>query len=72
MDLFGSSANERALDAMLLLASTYELTSDCGPKEKDELREWRGLELDGEENPPVPLGMAKRSDGGGVAGILKS
>lgn len=56
IDLLGSNAYERALDAMLLLASTYELTRDCGPKEKDELKEWRGRELEGDENPPIPLG----------------
>lgn len=54
IDRFGSRAKERALEAMLLLASANEFTRDCGPKENEELREWRGLELEGEEKPPTP------------------
>lgn len=53
---------------MLVLASTIELTRDCGPKENDELIEWRGRELEGDGKRGIG-NIVKLVAGGGVAAI---
>lgn len=69
IDLLGSSAKERAFDATLLCASTRESTRDLGPKEKDELIEWRERDPEGDGSLGMD-GILKLLAGGGVDVIL--
>lgn len=69
IDLFGSRAKDRGSEAALWFASVNALTSDCGPKEKEEPIECLGRELDGDGKFGI-AGIAKFVCGGGVEVVL--
>lgn len=71
IDLFGSSAKDRRLDAVLVLASASEFTRDCGPNEKEVLIECRGREPEGDGSLGMG-GMLKPLAGGGVEVIAET